>query len=307
MSGGLRNAFPALLLAAGAFPVLCSLRVPVGATQEDAKPAVQRPVALLAAPPWIVLGAKSRVTVRGLALEAVEGVHVVSGPEGAKASIAEKGAAPVLNGLVKEKVGDTRVELDIELSVDPRPAGPPVSSREGPAGGGPAQRPVERSAEASSERRTSELRLRLVGAGGDSGIVSLQVLEPATGREEEPNDSFAAPGRLAVSGSAPVRILGSVGKAQDVDVFEVSGTPGAPLRVEVAASRSGTLLDPSITVYDGHGHSLASDDDSAGGRDARLVVRIPAEGRCRVVLQDANDQGGELHGYLLTLWVKEEP
>ena len=44
---------------------------------------------------------------------------------------------------------------------------------------------------------------------------------------------------------------------------------------------------------------LAGDDDSAGGRDPRLQLRLPADGKYFLIVQDAHDTGGEMHPYHL--------
>ena len=74
---------------------------------------------------------------------------------------------------------------------------------------------------------------------------------------------------------------------------------GSSSTAEVFAGRHGSTLDAALELYDAAGQFLARDDDSAPNRDARLELKLPAEGVYYLSLGDANDAGTPAHVYRL--------
>jgi hypothetical protein len=67
------------------------------------------------------------------------------------------------------------------------------------------------------------------------------------------------------------------------DFYRVVIAAGQPLEVETSLPGAGSgefvnLLDPMIRVYDSAGHLVASDDNSADGRNARVKYNVPKGG-----------------------------
>jgi hypothetical protein len=58
-------------------------------------------------------------------------------------------------------------------------------------------------------------------------------------------------------------------------------------------------LDPYLTLYDPYGYVVASDDDSAGNSNSRIVYRLYDTGTYEIV---AGSYGGSSYGpFMLTL------
>src|SRR5207244_6818573 len=62
--------------------------------------------------------------------------------------------------------------------------------------------------------------------------------------KKEPNGGFRQAQALAL----PSEVEGTIGQAQDVDVFRVEGKAGQTLSAEVLAARFGSALDPMLTL-----------------------------------------------------------
>src|SRR5207248_10303875 len=96
-------------------------------------------------------------------------------------------------------------------------------------------------------------------------------------------------------------VQGAIGQKQDVDVYRFEGKAGQQLVAGVLAARYGSALDSFLTLHDGEGRTLASNDDSDGSPDSRVERRLPRDGTYYLSVIDANDQGGPAHVYRLAL------
>ncbi len=220
------------------------------------------PKILVAFPIGVEPGKKTTLNLRGLQLAELKAVHLE--PATATAVVESNGTAAVPNNTSKDTVGDTQARVAITLPKD-----------------------------FVGER----LLLRVQTAGGLSEALTVPVLrEGAFAAEKEDNNGFRTPQALA---ALPARIVGSIRAAQDVDVYVVQGRAGQMLTAEVFAHRGGSLCDAVLTVRDERLALLASDDDGAGGRDPRVAIRLPSDGKYYLVVQDAHDSGGEMHPYHL--------
>jgi hypothetical protein len=74
--------------------------------------------------------------------------------------------------------------------------------------------------------------------------------------------------------------LDSTPESPDVDFFRFTGTPGSVVRVDLEgqATGKGTLGDPFLGFFDAGCNLIASNDDSGGTLNSRLVLTIPADG-----------------------------
>ena len=221
------------------------------------------PRVIVAAPLGVVPGVATRVTVRGVKLDTATAVRFTD-PR-ATAKVLSKGKAPLGKDQPAAKFGDTQVEVEVTL----------------PPGSGP---------DAGS--------FVVVAPAGESPPHQLLVetVLPVIA-EKEPNNGFQVAQAIAL----PQVIDGAIQHPQDVDVFRFEGKAGQQVVFEVLAARHGSALDSILTLYDGAGREIASNDDADGSADSRLEVTLPRAGAYYVSLIDANDQGGPDHVYRLVV------
>ena len=238
------------------------LLVSLGSAQE-AKPE-KLPMIVCAAPLAVVLGKEIKLTLRGAFLDEVTAVKVTSSE--IKVEIASKSKTLVPPNYDAKRVGDTQAEIKFTL--------PP----ETPAG---------------------KLSLLAVSANGESAAYEIVVVARPDDLidEKEPNDGF----KSAQSVSVGKTIVGAISDARNVDVFRIEVSVGQKLVVETIAARVGSLLDPTLTLYDSKGRIVAANDDHAGTRDSRIETTLSQPGTYFVTVQDANDAGGPHFAYLLKI------
>ncbi len=233
------------------------------AAAQDAKDA---PKVLLALPLGVPVGKPTKVTLRGLKLDAVTEVRWADPKVSAAVKLLNKGKAAVPDKMEAARVGDTQVEVEVTVTAE-MPGAPALVVRT-PAG-------------------ESQAHPLLVET--DVPVVA----------KKEPNGGF----RQAQPLSLPCEVEGAIAQAQDVDVFRVEGKAGQTLTAEVLAARFGSALDPMLTLYDAAGRQLAFNDD-AEGSDSKLAFTLPRDGIYYLSLIDAHDTGGPLHVYRLLVRLK---
>jgi hypothetical protein len=245
--------------------VLVALLLAVSAALgEDKKPDARTdaPRVTVVVPLGAAPGATTRVTVRGVKLDAATELRFTD--SGVTAKVVNKGKAAVPNMQDASKVGDTQVEAEVTLPRDI-------------AGG--------------------KVSFVVVTPAGESAPHDLLVETAApVVAEKEPNNGF----RQAQPIQVPQLIDGAVSQPQDVDVYRIEGKAGQRLVCEVFAARHGSALDAVLTLYDAGGHELAANDDAEGG-DSRLEATLPRDGVYFLSLLDAHDQGGPAHAYRLAV------
>lgn len=228
------------------------------------------PRVLFTVPLAAVAGAPVKVRARGLVLDSVTAVR--SATAGVTATLVSQGKAPVPNGIPAARAGDTQVEL--ELSVDAALSAVPARAT-----------------------------VVLVAPGGEATL-EVPLLPPdRTLAEAEPNDGFATAQSVVLPAVGPVTLLGQIGRPLDVDVSRIEVAAGTLLRIAVRASALGSALDPLVTVRGADGRTLATADDVAGALDPALEVAVDRPGAVAIVVQDANDAGGEAFPYRLEIEV----
>ncbi len=84
--------------------------------------------------------------------------------------------------------------------------------------------------------------------------------------EKEMNDSLLDAQMIAL----PASIGGAMGKAGDNDYFKFNVAKGQTLVFQVLAAAFGSRLDSVLTLLDGQGKTLASNDSGNGGADSLL-------------------------------------
>jgi hypothetical protein len=220
------------------------------------------PKIVVAIPLGLKPGAATRLTLRGLKLDAVTEVRC-QGPK-ASAKLLKKGGVAVPSQQDVNRVGNTQAEVEITLPPD-YPA------------------------------RT--VTVTVLTAAGESPPHALLVDRGPVVAEKEPNNGFRVAQPLALG----QEVQGTVSHNQDVDVYRFEGKAGQHVVAEVLAARYGSALDSLLTLYDGAGNALASNDDNDGSPDSRVESRLPRDGVYYLSVIDANDQGGPAHVYRLSL------
>jgi hypothetical protein len=223
------------------------------------------PKIVVAIPLGLKPGAATRLTLRGLKLDGATEVRCQE-PK-ASAKLLKKGGAAVSNQQDVNRVGNTQAEVEITLPPD-YPA------------------------------RT--VTVTVLTAAGESPPHALRVDRGPVVAEKEPNNGFRVAQPLALG----QEVQGAVSHNQDVDVYRFEGKAGQHVVAEVLAARYGSALDSLLTLYDGAGNALASNDDNDGSPDSRVESRLPRDGVYYLSVIDANDQGGPAHVYRLVLRVK---
>ena len=237
------------------------LLLSIGSAQEAKSE--KQPMIVCAAPLAVVPGKEIKLALRGAFLDEITAVRVASAE--IKVEIASKGKTPVPPNYDAKRVGDSQAEIKFTL--------PP----ETPAG---------------------KLVLIAESANGESVPYEIVVAAPDDLIDEkEPNDSF----KSAQSVSIGKTIIGVIGDAHNVDVFRIEVSAGQKLIVETIAARAGSLLDPTLTLYDSKGRIVAANDDHAKTRDSRIETTLSRPGTYFVSVQDANDAGGPHFAYLLKI------
>jgi hypothetical protein len=105
---------------------------------------------------------------------------------------------------------------------------------------------------------------------------------------------------IPVEVTLPLTINGRIFPREDVDDWSFSARKGQGITVAVDAARLGSPLDSRLELFDPHGHKIADNDD-AGSVDSRLHFTANEDGKYRLRIQDANQQGGPAYVYRLRI------
>ncbi|HEY1187174.1 MAG TPA: PPC domain-containing protein [Gemmata sp.] len=222
------------------------------------------PNVLYTVPLTVTPGGKQKLSLRGKNLASVKEVKV-SGADGAKLKVLGAKAVGVPNNYPGDRVGDSEVEIELELPKGAKPGA---------------------------------VKLTAVNGGGESDPYTLlmrDALVPVVEKEE--NGAFTSAQPLTV----PCAVEGTIKAERDVDVFQFACKKGQEIRIEVQAARFGSPLDGFVSVCDANRNILASADDVSGSADPVLTFTAPRDGTYFISLIDANDLGGANFGYRLIM------
>ena len=228
---------------------------------QDKKPPEKKdaPQVIVAIPLGIPAGKTTKVTLRGLKLDAATEVRFPVAK--ATAKVLSKGKATVPNMQEAKHVGDTQIEVEVTL---------PADAPEGAA------------------------EFTVVTPTGESTPHKLLVEKTiAVIAEKEPNNGFKQAQPIAL----PQAVDGAIGQNQDVDVFRFEGKAGQRVVIEVLAARYGSALDSFLSLHDADGKLLATCDDIEGSTDSHIEVTLPKDGAYFASIIDAHDTGGPAHVY----------
>lgn len=238
-----------------------------------AEEAPMAPEILFSVPPAARPGEPVKAVLRGLRLEGATEARSLS--PGVTATLLSQGKVPLPNGVPAAKAGDTQAEIELRFGTDPAPAVP-----------------GEATVRVVAPHGEAEFRLPLLPA---ERIVV----------ETESNDGLAKAQPLLLPADGTLTLLGRIERPLDVDVFRVEGVAGARLRVGASAARS--PLDPLLTILARDGAPLVTADDRPESRDPLVELVVPGDGPLFVVVQDANDAGGEAFPYALEIGLVPVP
>ncbi len=248
-----------IFLILGAFVVVpLSSVIAQGKKDTDTAP----PQIILAMPLSVEMGKTTKLTLRGLRLDAVTGIRLHE-PRSTGKILGKATKISVPNDANPNQIGDSEIDIEVTLP------------KEVPGGVVP---------------------FSVIGAGGESKPHRLIVKDGAPiVVDKEPNDGFKQAQAIAI----PSVVEGIIGQAQDVDVFRFEGKRGDALVFDLQANRFGSPLDGTMTVYDGAGGIDARADDSPDSLDPILSVTLPRDGTYYLSLIDSRDQGGPIYLYRL--------
>jgi hypothetical protein len=244
-----------------AFAIAPTLASPVVAQKNQ--PAKKDAPKLLYSVPLVAKpGEKQKLVLRGKNLATVKEVKV-SGAAGAKVKFLSAKAVGVPNNYPGERVGDSEVEIELELPKSAKP---------------------------------DEVKLIAVNAGGESKAYTLLLRdELPVVVEKEDNGGFDT----AQAITFPCAIEGTIKGERDVDVFKFDAKKGDALVIEVQAKRFGSPVEGLLTVFDADRKIIASAEETKGSPDPLVSVAIPKDGTYFITLIDSNDLGGATFGYRL--------
>jgi hypothetical protein len=226
--------------------------------------AKDQPKIVIAVPLAVKPGGTTRLTLRGLRLDAVTEVRCQH-PKGSAKLVGKGEKVAVPNQQEPARVGDTKIDVEVTLPEDATTATLTVLT---PAGESPPHLLLVDTADAIAEK--------------------------------EPNNGF----KQAQLVTLPAAIDGAIGQAQDVDVFRFEGKAGQQVRIDIAAARFGSALEAILTLYNAQGQIVAVSDEVEKGKDPSLEATLPKEGSYYLSVLDANDQGGPAHVYRVSIRAK---
>jgi WD40 repeat protein len=127
--------------------------------------------------------------------------------------------------------------------------------------------------------------LRVTTPAGESGPVSFTVDLFSAVAEVEPNDSP----RTGQAVTLPATLVGSIGRAGDVDYYRFEAKAGQEVGVQTLAASAGAKLDPVLVLTDGEGQVLV---ESTNGL---LGFTCPRAGTYALGVRDRDYRGGPMH------------
>jgi hypothetical protein len=239
------------------------LTVEPAAAAEEKKP--ESPRISTFTPVVVAPGSTVTLRIRGTKLDQAKELQFTGAASAIGAELKEKKKADAITGSEAKEVGDTQAEFSVTFPADLPVGALPFSVVTGDGATDPR-----------------ELRI----------CASEALLE-----EKEPNGGF----REAQMVQVGKLICGLIKEDKDVDVFRFRGAAGQQVTAEIHARRAGSLLDSVLTLYDGRGALLATNDDAVKQADSQLTATLPGDGDYLLSVQDAHDRGSAWHAYELSL------
>ena len=128
---------------------------------------------------------------------------------------------------------------------------------------------------------------------GVSNQLRFAVSALAETKEQEPNDSGTPQGI-----TLPAALVGSLGKAGDVDAYRFTARAGEEMVFQVVARPLGARLDSVVRLIDASGRVVAENNDVDLNRDSVLTWRFTDAGTYAIAIEDLEHGGaGDGFGY----------
>lgn len=153
---------------------------------------------------------------------------------------------------------------------------------------------------ALSDAEPGERELRLISGGGVSNPLRGFVDQYPTLAEAESNDSADHAQAIRL----PIVLAGSIQAAGDADRYRFDARKGQTLIFDVQASRLGSALDATVSVFDSAGREIAANNDYHGA-DSFIAFNVPDDGSYAIEIRDLQYRGGG--GYFYRLVAGEIP
>jgi hypothetical protein len=131
--------------------------------------------------------------------------------------------------------------------------------------------------------------------GSVLGVFDVGTLPEIT--EQEPNDEI----EKAQPVSLPVLVNGVVGPGADYDHFKFHANAGQSLIFDVNATRNGSYLDSSLTLFTDKGRRIAFNDDYYIHKDPFLSYTFQTSGDYVLRVRARDDKGSPNYDYRLTI------
>lgn len=116
--------------------------------------------------------------------------------------------------------------------------------------------------------------LKATAHGSSTGAYILRFSTATGGSDDFPN-TFSAARQITLASNGSGSQNGSIERSGDVDMFRIVAPVSGTMTITQSA-RSGSSLDSLVTVYNASQSQIASDDDSGGGRNARVQIQVTA-------------------------------
>ena len=139
---------------------------------------------------------------------------------------------------------------------------------------------------AAKRRRGSERELPAVSPAGVSAPLRVTISQYPHTAEVEPNNTPETAQRVQL----PSVLTGRMDAPGDIDCFRFAAHQDEPVVFDVHAARSGSRLDPIVTIHDASGRELSPSVEMHGG-DPTLIFTPPGDGAYEMEIRDLEFRG----------------
>lgn len=109
---------------------------------------------------------------------------------------------------------------------------------------------------------------------------------------ENADAAVAIPADVASTLSVPAVVAGVLETKHVADRYRMSGQVGEIWAISVSGEKTGSHVDPTVTVLDATGKEIQSSDDSEGSTDAQFEFSPPTAGEYEIVVSDLSGSSG---------------
>ncbi|HEX4795090.1 MAG TPA: hypothetical protein VH370_14950 [Humisphaera sp.] len=145
---------------------------------------------------------------------------------------------------------------------------------------------------AASDAALGERELRLVSPTGVSAPLRVTISQYPHTAEAEPNNAPDIAQRVQL----PSVLTGRMDAPGDLDCFRFAAHQDEAVVFDVHAARSGSRLDPIVTIHDASGRELSPSVEMHGG-DPTLIFTPPSDGTYEMEIRDLEFRGGADYAY----------